>query len=101
MMHTEKPEYDDIASKYTTDAERRGDRVCVFAPSAQHYLGDVSNKSLLELACGSGYFTRLIKGWGAQRLVGVDLSNEMISSRWPKSPRHLWASSTGLVTWQP
>ena len=33
---------------------------------------------VLDLACGSGYFTRLLKDWGAEKVVGVDISKEMI-----------------------
>lgn len=70
--------FDAIATAYSADAEKRGDRRCIFIPSARHYLGELCGKSVLELACGSGYFTRLIKTWGARSVCGVDLSSEMI-----------------------
>lgn len=41
-------------------------------------IGDVTGKSILDLACGEGFFTRLLKQNGAARLVGVDISSEMI-----------------------
>ncbi len=41
-------------------------------------IGDVAGKSILDLACGEGFFTRLLKQNGAARLVGVDISSEMI-----------------------
>jgi SAM-dependent methyltransferase len=41
-------------------------------------LGDLSGKSALDLACGEGYLTRLLKQLGAERVVGVDLSEAMI-----------------------
>jgi ubiquinone/menaquinone biosynthesis C-methylase UbiE len=41
-------------------------------------LGDVSGKSVLDLACGEGHYTRLLKTIGASRVVGVDLSSKMI-----------------------
>ncbi|MEH2085970.1 class I SAM-dependent methyltransferase [Nostoc sp.] len=41
-------------------------------------IGDVGGKSILDLACGEGFFTRLLKQNGAARLVGVDISSEMI-----------------------
>ncbi|MEH1913482.1 class I SAM-dependent methyltransferase [Nostoc sp.] len=40
-------------------------------------IGDVAGKSILDLACGEGFFTRLLKQNGAARLVGVDISSEM------------------------
>ncbi|MEH2228071.1 MAG: class I SAM-dependent methyltransferase [Nostoc sp.] len=41
-------------------------------------IGDVAGKSILDLACGEGFFTRLLKQNGAARLVGVDISSKMI-----------------------
>lgn len=41
-------------------------------------IGDVTGKSILDLACGEGIYTRLLKQNGAARLVGVDISSEMI-----------------------
>jgi len=41
-------------------------------------VGDVRGKSVLDLACGSGYYTRLLKAAGARIAVGVDISAEMI-----------------------
>ncbi len=41
-------------------------------------LGDLSGKSVLDLACGEGFFTRFVKQKGAARVVGMDLSEKMI-----------------------
>ena len=41
-------------------------------------LGDVTGLSVLDLACGEGFYARLLKLRGAVRVVGVDLSTEMI-----------------------
>lgn len=41
-------------------------------------LGDVRGKSVLDLACGEGYYSRLIKTQGASRVVGLDVSSGMI-----------------------
>lgn len=41
-------------------------------------LGDLAGKSVLDLACGEGFFTRFIKQKGAARVVGMDLSEKMI-----------------------
>lgn len=40
--------------------------------------GDVSGLSAVDLACGAGYYTRDLRARGAARVVGVDLSPEMI-----------------------
>jgi 2-polyprenyl-3-methyl-5-hydroxy-6-metoxy-1,4-benzoquinol methylase len=41
-------------------------------------LGDVRGKSVLDLACGEGYYTRLLKQQGAAHVVGLDISAAMI-----------------------
>jgi len=42
-------------------------------------LGDVRGKSVLDLACGEGYYTRLVKQQGAAHVVGIDISTAMIT----------------------
>ena len=42
-------------------------------------LGDLTGLSVLDLACGDGMGTRLLKRWGAARVVGVDISAQMIA----------------------
>ena len=41
-------------------------------------LGDISGQNILDLACGAGYSTRLIKNKGANMVIGVDISQAMI-----------------------
>lgn len=41
-------------------------------------LGDVSNRSVLDLACGDGFYTRQLKLRGATKVVGVDVSEKMV-----------------------
>jgi toxoflavin synthase len=41
-------------------------------------MGDLRGKSVLDLACGEGYYSRIFKRLGAARVVGVDLSRGMI-----------------------
>lgn len=41
-------------------------------------LGDITGLSVLDLACGEGFYSRLFRLSGASRVVGVDLSEEMI-----------------------
>lgn len=42
-------------------------------------IGEISGKSILDLACGEGWYTRRLKKHGAGRVVGVDLSAPMIA----------------------
>lgn len=71
-------EYDNIAEQYTEKDENRRAKKYSFIPTLFKLLGDVKDKSVLDLACGSGYFTRLIKEKGASEVIGVDISKEMI-----------------------
>lgn len=41
-------------------------------------LGPTRGRSVLDLACGDGLYTRQLKARGATRVVGVDVSEEMI-----------------------
>lgn len=49
------------------------------APSFIKAIGNIDNKSILDLACGEGYYTRLMKERGAASVLGVDLSPDMIA----------------------
>jgi len=42
------------------------------------FLGNVKNKDILELGCGSGYWTRILSKKGA-RCVGIDKSKEQLN----------------------
>ena len=41
-------------------------------------VGDVTGKKVLDLACGEGHFTRLLRQAGAATAVGLDISERMI-----------------------
>ena len=71
-------QYDKIAGPYDRMNEERPDRGRILTPSAKHYLGDIRGLNVLELACGSGYFSRRLKAWGAASVLGIDISREMI-----------------------
>ncbi len=70
-------QYDAIAEQY-----KRSKQVIWRHHIEQYSLfrlaGDLTGKSVLDLACGEGHYTRLIKALGASRVVGVDISPKMI-----------------------
>jgi toxoflavin synthase len=41
-------------------------------------IGDVDGKRVLDVACGEGHFTRLLRKAGAAEVVGIDISERMI-----------------------
>jgi ubiquinone/menaquinone biosynthesis C-methylase UbiE len=50
----------------------------VIRPNLLRFIGEVKNARVLDLACGQGYFSRLIREAGAD-VVGVDISKELIA----------------------
>ncbi|KAB8067060.1 S-adenosyl-L-methionine-dependent methyltransferase [Aspergillus leporis] len=43
-------------------------------------IGDIEGLTVLELACGSGFYCRKAIEWGASRAVGVDISQAMVDA---------------------
>ncbi|MFF5701225.1 class I SAM-dependent methyltransferase [Streptomyces sp. NPDC012794] len=43
-------------------------------------VGDVKDRSVLDLACGTGFYSREFKRRGASEVFGVDISGEMIAA---------------------
>jgi len=69
--------YDAIAEQYK-NSKQLGFRKCIEEYTLLKLIGNVSNKKILDLACGEGIYTRKIKALGAAKILGVDLSSEMI-----------------------
>jgi ubiquinone/menaquinone biosynthesis C-methylase UbiE len=70
-------QYDEIAEQYKKVVQGVTIRLIEFY-SLQQLWGDMSGKSVLDLACGEGMSTRIIKRLGAERVVGVDQSARMV-----------------------
>ncbi|PBC67577.1 methyltransferase family protein [Streptomyces sp. TLI_235] len=49
-------------------------------PSFLGMVGDVSGRSVLDLACGTGFYSREFRRRGAADVLGVDISGEMIAA---------------------
>ncbi|MFJ3695461.1 class I SAM-dependent methyltransferase [Streptomyces sp. NPDC090052] len=52
----------------------------VEAPSFLGMVGDVTGKRVIDLACGTGFYSRELKRRGAADVFGVDISGEMIAA---------------------
>jgi toxoflavin synthase len=70
-------EYDEIAHEY------RDSKLLPFRDYAESFslfrlIGKLDGKTVLDLACGEGHYTRRLKQAGADRVLGVDISPEMI-----------------------
>jgi ubiquinone/menaquinone biosynthesis C-methylase UbiE len=70
-------QYDQIGSKYDEYAQtatlKRAESYTFF-----RMVGDLTGKRVLDLACGFGFYTKLLKQRGAAQVVGVDISPEMV-----------------------
>lgn len=68
-----------VASWYDTHLEKAGDTYheMVVYPNLMRIVGDIKSKRVLDLACGQGQFSRLMRDQGAY-VTGVDLGKELI-----------------------
>ena len=70
-------EYDAIAEQYKRSKQAVW-RHYIEQYSLFQLTGDLTGKSVLDLACGEGHYTRLVHALGATRVAGVDISSGMI-----------------------
>ena len=70
-------QYDAIASDYR-DSKHLPFRRFVERYTFFRMLGDVRGRTVLDLACGDGFYARLLMRADAAAVVGVDISEEMI-----------------------
>ena len=70
-------QYDSIGSSYSPTEQSP---VRLYAESVTFFdvLGDIRGKKVLDVACGTGFYSRLLKRAGAQSVLGLDISPEMI-----------------------
>ena len=76
-MTEQGAQYDHIGSKYDEYARmatlKWAERYTFF-----RMVGALEGKRVMDLACGFGFYTRLLKQRGAAQVIGVDISPEMI-----------------------
>lgn len=70
-------QFDKLATLYDRIAELPW-RTELEIPSVLHVLGELHGKSVLDIGCGSGVYSRLLRERGAERVVGIDESAGMI-----------------------
>ncbi len=77
---TNNNQYDAIAEQYHQSTLERDDRKYVLDPSIKHYLSygqALAGKTVLDLGCGSGHYSRLAASMGA-KVTALDSSAEEI-----------------------
>ena len=70
-------QYDAIAEAYR-DSKQLPFRKAIERYTLFEALGDVDGLRVLDLACGAGFYTRLLKRAGAASVTGIDVSAEMV-----------------------
>jgi toxoflavin synthase len=76
-MAEQGAQYDHIGSKYDEYAQtatmKRAESYTVL-----QMVGPLAGQRVLDLACGFGFYTRLLKQHGAAEVIGIDISPEMV-----------------------
>lgn len=70
-------DYDPIAEQYQR-SKHQSWRAFIESFTLLELIGNLGGLSVLDLACGEGFYSRLIRQRGAQRVLGVDFSHGMI-----------------------
>lgn len=70
------------------EAKRQPWRTYLEQPSALQLLGDLTDRSVLDLACGEGYYSRLLRRHGAGSVLGVDRCSDMVALAQAQEQRH-------------
>lgn len=83
MVEKESPkneqvlQYNELSAEYASFAEVDPSKRFVQYPEALKMLGDVNDKEILDIGCGSGIFTRMLARRGA-KVVGYDSSEKQV-----------------------
>ena len=76
-MNKAKEEYNKCAKGYTK-ATIRPMRKFAYEPTILNAISEIKGKVVLDIACGEGVSSRMIKSLGAKKVIGVDVSEELI-----------------------
>ncbi len=70
-------DFDTITSNYQ-QTDGKPDKRFSILPTVLRLIGSVNGKSVIDLGCGSGFFTNAIAARGARRVIGIDTSEEQL-----------------------
>ena len=77
MTATETTDYDPIAEQYKRSKQQPW-RTFIECFTLLELIGDPRGMAVLDVACGEGFYTRMVRQRGAARVLGIDLSQGMI-----------------------
>ncbi|AOM40840.1 class I SAM-dependent DNA methyltransferase [Xenorhabdus hominickii] len=83
----DKAIYNPIADLYESFSDSAA-QINVEVRTILNLSGDIQGKSVLDLACGYGLFSREFKKHGASKIIGVDISDKMIEIAKRKSQEY-------------
>ncbi|MDX9680868.1 class I SAM-dependent methyltransferase [Pseudomonas protegens] len=86
-MTSQAATYDSIGERFEDFTDTASQR-SVETETFFHMVGAIQGKSVLDLACGFGYFGRELYHQGASKVVGVDISSSMIKLARKESARN-------------
>src|ERR1700752_3013699 len=70
--------YDPIAEQYRR-SKRQPWRAYIEAFTLMRLIGNPTGKTVIDVACGEGFYTRMVRQRGAAKVTGVDISEKMIA----------------------
>ena len=79
--------YDPIAEQYKRSKQQPW-RTHIEAFTLMKLIGGVAGQAVIDIACGEGFYTRMIRQRGAAKVTGVDLSRKMIELAAAAEARH-------------
>jgi SAM-dependent methyltransferase len=82
------PQYDEIGATYVAWKDTPIPRYAEVPTVRRLLTGLIERRAVLDLACGTGYYSRLFRQWGAARVVGVDVSESMVAAAREAESRH-------------
>ncbi|KAF7158087.1 hypothetical protein CNMCM5623_002599 [Aspergillus felis] len=77
-MSTQSTQYNDIGGHYDSIKQLPGN--LLDTATLLTYIGDIEGLEVLDLGCGSGFYSRKAIQRGARRVVGLDISSSMIEA---------------------
>ena len=80
-------DYDPIAEQYKRSKQQPW-RTYVECFTLLELAGDLRGMAVLDVACGEGFYTRILRQRGAARVTGVDLSQGMIDLARSQEAQH-------------
>ncbi|GKS58589.1 hypothetical protein YTPLAS18_21160 [Nitrospira sp.] len=73
-------QYDKIGAAYANWKETPFPRYSEVPTVRRLLSGHIEGRRVLDLACGTGFYSRRFKQWGAADVVGVDISARMVAA---------------------